>query len=154
MLQFRGRIQMAAGMFWCFECCRSLASIIPCFCNRGVTNTSRAQQEGLSVKAASSRHISPQQTRLTNLQLPTPKFLKTVTHSPFRSGIWGSSVVITTGYELDGHSSVRGRGNKCILLYSVHTSSGVHLTSCPMGTEGSFPGGEVAGEWSWKLASI
>jgi len=30
----------------------------------------------------------------------------------------------------------------------------VYSASYPVGTRGSFPGGEVAGAWSWQLTSI
>jgi hypothetical protein len=35
----------------------------------------------------------------------------------------------------------------------VQSGSEVHPTSYPMGTGGSFPGGEAAGAWSWLLSS-
>jgi hypothetical protein len=39
------------------------------------------------------------------------------------------------------------------LHHSVQTGSGAHPASYPMGTRYSFPGGEVAGAWSWPLTS-
>jgi hypothetical protein len=39
------------------------------------------------------------------------------------------------------------------LLHVVQTGSGVHPTSYPMGTAGSFPSGKAARAWSWPLAS-
>jgi hypothetical protein len=59
-----------------------------------------------------------------------------------------SSVGIALGYGLDDRGSrVRfpaGAGNFS-LLYRVQNVSGAHPTSYPMGTRGSFPGGEAAG---------
>jgi hypothetical protein len=40
------------------------------------------------------------------------------------------------------------------LHHSVQTGSGAHSASCPMGTEGSFPGNKAAGAWSCPLTSI
>jgi hypothetical protein len=37
------------------------------------------------------------------------------------------------------------------LLPVLQTGSGVHPTSYPMGTGGSFPGGKAAGAWNWPL---
>jgi hypothetical protein len=39
------------------------------------------------------------------------------------------------------------------LLVMVGISSVAHPVSYPMGTQGSFPGGKVAGAWSWPLTS-
>jgi hypothetical protein len=36
-------------------------------------------------------------------------------------------------------------------LHIVQTSSEVHPTSYPMGTESSFPGGKAVRVWSWPL---
>jgi hypothetical protein len=52
------------------------------------------------------------------------------------------SVGIATGYGLDdqeGGSSRPGRVKKNSLLYIVQTGSGVHPTSYPMDTGGSYP---------------
>jgi hypothetical protein len=46
-----------------------------------------------------------------------------------------------------------GAGN-FYLHHRGQNGSGAHPTSYPMGTEGSFPGGEAAGAWSWPLNSI
>jgi hypothetical protein len=40
------------------------------------------------------------------------------------------------------------------LLYSIHTVSGAHPSSRPMGTEGYFPRSEVTRAWSWPIMSI
>jgi hypothetical protein len=40
------------------------------------------------------------------------------------------------------------------LHHRVQTGSGVHPTSYPMGTRGSFPEDKAAGVWSWPLTSI
>jgi hypothetical protein len=57
------------------------------------------------------------------------------------------NVGIATGYGLDDQG-VRVRvpvGEKFLLLHVVQTDSGVHPTSYPMTTGGSFPGGKAAG---------
>jgi hypothetical protein len=54
-----------------------------------------------------------------------------------------SSVGIATGYGMDdqgGGSSSPGNVNTFSLFHIVQTGSGVHPTSYPMCTEGSFPG--------------
>jgi hypothetical protein len=58
-----------------------------------------------------------------------------------------SSVGIATGYGLeDGGVGVRDPvGQAFSLLHVVQTGSGVHPTSYPMCTEGSFPGSKTAG---------
>jgi hypothetical protein len=40
------------------------------------------------------------------------------------------------------------------LYHRVQTGSGAHPASYPMGTRGSFPGGNAASKWSWALTSI
>jgi hypothetical protein len=61
------------------------------------------------------------------------------------------------GYGLDYRGSrvwfPAGAGNFS-LHHRVQNGSGAHPTSYPMGTKGSFPGGKVAGAWSWPLTSI
>jgi hypothetical protein len=61
------------------------------------------------------------------------------------------------GYGLDDWGSrVRflvGAGN-FFLEHRVQNGSGAHPASYPMGTRGSFPGGKVAGTWSWPLTCI
>jgi hypothetical protein len=42
-------------------------------------------------------------------------------------------------------------GQKFSLLPLVQTGSGIHPTSYPMRTGGSFSGGKAAGAWSWPL---
>jgi hypothetical protein len=78
-------------------------------------------------------------------------------HSPFLSQILHSLVVIiwsrdssvgtATGYGLNDRGvGVRVPvGQEFSLLHVVQTGSGVHPTSYPMGTRGSFPGGKAAG---------
>jgi hypothetical protein len=60
------------------------------------------------------------------------------------------------GYGLDSRGSrIRfpaGAGNFSLHLL-VQNGSGAHPASYPMGTRGSFPGGKVAGAWSWPLTS-
>jgi hypothetical protein len=67
-----------------------------------------------------------------------------------------SSVGIALGYGLDGRGSrVRfplKAGNS--LHHRVQNGSGAHPASYPMGNRDSFPGGKVAGAWSWPLTSI
>jgi hypothetical protein len=68
-----------------------------------------------------------------------------------------SLVGIELGYRLDDRGSrVRvpaGAGNFS-LRHRVQNDSGAHPASYPRGTRGSFPGGKMAGAWSWPLASI
>jgi hypothetical protein len=45
-----------------------------------------------------------------------------------------------------GRSLSPGRGQEFSLLHVVQTGFGVHPTSYPMGTGGSFPGGKAAGK--------
>jgi len=47
----------------------------------------------------------------------------------------------------------KGAGNSS-LHHRVQNGSEAHLASHPMGTRGSFPGGKVAGTWSWPLTSV
>jgi hypothetical protein len=58
----------------------------------------------------------------------------------------GSVVGIATGYELEteGLEFESRYGQEFSLLQIIQTSSGVHPTSYPMGTGGSFPGGKAA----------
>jgi hypothetical protein len=46
-----------------------------------------------------------------------------------------------------------GAGNFS-LHHRLQTVSRAHPVSYAMGTRGSFPGGKVAGAWSWLLTSI
>jgi hypothetical protein len=66
------------------------------------------------------------------------------------------SVSIALGYGLDEWGSgVRflvGAGNFSLHHY-VQNGSETHAASYLMGTRGSFPGGKVAGSWSWPLTS-
>jgi hypothetical protein len=48
-----------------------------------------------------------------------------------------------------GLGSIPGRGK--IYLNKVQTGSGAHPASYLVGNRGSFPGGKVAGAWSWPL---
>jgi hypothetical protein len=66
-----------------------------------------------------------------------------------------SVVGIATGYGLDDQGvGVRVPvGQEFSILHVVQTGFGVHPTSYPMGTGGSFPGGKAAGAWSWPLTS-
>jgi hypothetical protein len=65
----------------------------------------------------------------------------------YSHGSMDSSVGIATGYGLDdGGVGVRvPEGSRFSFLHVVQTGSGVHPTSYPMGTQGSFPGGKAAG---------
>jgi hypothetical protein len=59
-----------------------------------------------------------------------------------------SSVGIATDYWLDdqeGREFESRQGKKFSLLHIVQTGSGVHPTSYPMGTRGSFTGDKAAG---------
>jgi hypothetical protein len=56
----------------------------------------------------------------------------------------------------DRDSRVRflARTGNFSLHHRVQNGSGAHPASYPMGTKGSFPGGKVAGAWSWPLTPI
>jgi hypothetical protein len=56
------------------------------------------------------------------------------------------SIVLCSGLDDQGSSVpfLAGAGNFSIHRH-VHNGCGSHPASCPMGTRGSFPGGEVAG---------
>jgi hypothetical protein len=54
-----------------------------------------------------------------------------------------SAVGIATGYRL------YDRGVEVWVPAGSMTGSGVHLTSYPRGTRGTFPRSKTAGEWSW-----
>jgi hypothetical protein len=66
-----------------------------------------------------------------------------------------SAVSKATSYWLEDRGSEfeSRRFKKCSLLHVVQIGSGVHPTSYPMGTGGSFPGGKAVGAWSWPLTS-
>jgi hypothetical protein len=73
-----------------------------------------------------------------------------------RSGLYGS-VGIALGHGLDDRDSrVRfpARAGNSSLHHRLRNGSGFQTASCLMGTRGSFPGGNVAGAWSWPLTSI
>jgi hypothetical protein len=57
---------------------------------------------------------------------------------------------IATGYGLhDGGFGIRvPEGQEFFPLHVVHTGSGVHPNSYPMGAGGFFRGGKAAGAWS------
>jgi len=40
------------------------------------------------------------------------------------------------------------------LYHCIQNSLGAHPASYPMGMRGSFPGGKVAGTWTWTLTPI
>jgi hypothetical protein len=52
------------------------------------------------------------------------------------------SVSIVTGYEVDGRSSIPGRGRYLYLLHDVQTGSEAHSVFYIIGTGGSFVGGK------------
>jgi hypothetical protein len=60
----------------------------------------------------------------------------------------GSSVGIALGYGLDDQSSMvrfAAEAGNFSLQHRVQNGSGAHPASYPMGTTGSFPGGNAAG---------
>jgi hypothetical protein len=65
--------------------------------------------------------------------------------------IQDSSVGIATGYEVDGRSSILGRGKR---FFSTPQRPGAHPSSFPMGNVGFFPEGKEAGTSSQPLTSI
>jgi hypothetical protein len=46
----------------------------------------------------------------------------------------GGSVGVPTDYNLDDRGSISSGARDCSLSHSVPTGSGVHLSSCPVGT--------------------
>jgi hypothetical protein len=65
-----------------------------------------------------------------------------------------SVVGVATGYGLDDRGvGVRVLVRPRIFSLVVQTGSGAHPASYLIGTGGSFPGGKVAGPWSWPLIS-
>jgi hypothetical protein len=56
-----------------------------------------------------------------------------------------SSVVIATGYGLEGLGSIPGRGKIFLSSITSQTVSGAHPASYPMRSGGSFPEGNTAG---------
>jgi hypothetical protein len=47
------------------------------------------------------------------------------------------------------------KAQRLYLYHCVHTGSGTHPVSYPMGSRGPFPGGKVAGEWvNWPHTSV
>jgi hypothetical protein len=55
------------------------------------------------------------------------------------------SIATATGWTTEGSEFESRKGQEFCLLYVVQTGSGVHRTSYPMGTGGSFPGSKAAG---------
>jgi hypothetical protein len=64
-----------------------------------------------------------------------------------------SPVGIVTGCELEGRDWIPSGSKWFSPLHSIHTRSGAHASSYPMGTEGSFPGDKAVGVWNWPLTS-
>jgi hypothetical protein len=64
-----------------------------------------------------------------------------------------SSVVVATGYGLDGRDSIPGKARDFSLLHNIQTCSEIHPASYPIGIGGSFPWSKAAGERSWLLSS-
>jgi hypothetical protein len=56
-----------------------------------------------------------------------------------------SSVIIATGYGLDGWSSIPGRGKFFTFYTASIPSAGTHPASYPVGTKGCFAGSKAAG---------
>jgi hypothetical protein len=64
--------------------------------------------------------------------------------------IWNIQTSIVTAFKInntssrvDGRGSIPGRGKRFFLLHSIQAGFGAHSASNPMGTKGSFPGGEA-----------
>jgi hypothetical protein len=64
---------------------------------------------------------------------------------------------IALGYRLDdrwgGGVRVPAEAGNFSLNHRIHTASGTHPASYPVGSRGSFPGGKAVGAWSWPLTS-
>jgi hypothetical protein len=68
-------------------------------------------------------------------------------------GARGSSVGIATVCNLDDRGSILGVGKSFSVFQSVHTGSGAHSASYPVGTSYSFLGDKAAGVWRWPSQS-
>jgi hypothetical protein len=55
---------------------------------------------------------------------------------------------LATGWTTEGSEFKSRYGQELSLLHVVQTGSGVHPSSYPLGTGGSFPGGKAAGALS------
>jgi hypothetical protein len=83
-----------------------------------------------------------------SFRMPEVRFKKkTFKHVQAHKQSRDSAVGIVTGYRLDDRRlGVRiSVGSRISLFHVVQTGSGVHPTSYPMGTVGSFSGGKAAG---------
>jgi hypothetical protein len=56
--------------------------------------------------------------------------------------------------KLQNAENLNAYKTRIFFLQGVHTDSGTHPASYPMGTRDSFPGGTAAEMWSWPLTSI
>jgi hypothetical protein len=65
---------------------------------------------------------------------------------PFIIRAWIAQSVqrMATGWMAEGSEFESRKGQEFSLFHIVQTGSGVHPTSYPMGTGGSFPGGKAA----------
>jgi hypothetical protein len=104
-----------------------------------------------------SNHMQKVYHKAMAVQIPGGQFWQQIIKD-FRTVMSrDSSVGIATGYWLDdwmiGIRFLKGAGNFS-LRHHVHTDSGAHPASYPMGIGVSSPGGKAAGAWGWPLASI
>jgi hypothetical protein len=118
-------------------------------------------QTGRGVKLTTQFHVVPR-SRMSGSTPPLPQYVFMawwpVREIEGRLSFWynidciyksrDSSVGTELGYGLDDRSSrvlfPAGTGNFS-LHHRVHTESGAHPASYPVGTRGSFPGGKAAG---------
>jgi hypothetical protein len=70
-----------------------------------------------------------------------------------RAGIVQSVQQLATGWMTRGSEFESRAGQEFSPLHIIQTSSGVHPSSYPMGTGGSFPRGKATRAWSWPLTS-
>jgi hypothetical protein len=69
------------------------------------------------------------------------------------AGIAQSVKRLATGSTTEGSEFESRYNQECSPLHIFYTGSGVNPTSYPVGTGGSYPGGKVAGTWSWPHTS-
>jgi len=82
------------------------------------------------------------------------KFLNTVLHILEWMCIDISFVFyLRTGWS-DDQVSIPSRGREFSIRNRVHTGSGAHSVSYPMGTWSFLHRGKAAGSWSWPLTSF
>jgi hypothetical protein len=117
--------------------------------------TSSKKAEKYEEEGGTRRNDFPRSTMITQR---TAGMKRQLTWKQIRS-LYGrdSSFCRALGYELENRGS-RVRFPAAVGNFSLHhriqNGSGFHSASYPMGTRGSFVGGNAARAWSWPLTSI